>query len=85
MRGPAAPTTARPFHEVSGVSLVSGDSGEPGAAPGEAPRRRAVAMAKMAVTRLRTGQRVTMTANYEMSKAVADQLGVAVAYVARSR
>ena len=37
------------------------------------------------VTRLRTGQRVTMTANYEMSKAVEDQLGVAVAYVARSR
>jgi hypothetical protein len=36
------------------------------------------------VTRLRSGQRVTMTANYNMPKAVDDQLGVALAYVAQS-
>jgi hypothetical protein len=37
------------------------------------------------VTRLTAGQRITMTANYEMSKAVDDQLGVALGYVAPAR
>jgi hypothetical protein len=37
------------------------------------------------VTTLTSGQRITMTANYQMSKAVEDQLGVALAYVAPAR
>lgn len=37
------------------------------------------------VARLTTGQRITMTANYNMSKAVDDQLGLAMAYVAPAR
>jgi hypothetical protein len=36
------------------------------------------------VTRLRRGQRVSLTASYDMAKAVDDQLGVALAYVAGS-
>jgi hypothetical protein len=37
------------------------------------------------VSRVSTGQRVSVTTNYDMPKAVDDQLGIALAYVTQSR